>query len=61
MKKFQVAFSAPERSAKTKIVKLMAVPYPNFASYFGGAQLSLRDTLRLNTSFSAVESGSGEK
>ena len=29
MKKFQVEFSAPDSSAKTKIVKLMAVPYPN--------------------------------
>ena len=61
MKKFQVEFSAPERSARANIVKLMAVTYPVSASYFGGAQLSLRDTLRLNTSLSAVESGSGEK
>ena len=61
MKKFQIELSAPEKSANTKIVKLMAVTYPVFASYFGGVQLSLRDTLRLNTSFSGVESGSGEK
>ena len=61
MKKFQVEFSAPERSAKAKMVKFTAVTYPCFASYFGGAQLSFRDTLRLNTSLSNVESGSGEK
>ena len=61
IKKFQVEFSAPEKSANAKIVKLMAVTYPVLASYFDGAQLSLRDTLRLNTSLSAVESGSGEK
>ena len=53
LKKFQVAFSTPERRARRKIVR--------FIIYFVGVQLSLRDTLRLNTSFSAVESRSGEK
>ena len=67
MKKFQVEFSAPERRASKKIVKFMSYLRMTFdlrqndTCHFGGAQLSLRDTLRLNTSLSAVESGSGEK